>query len=187
MFGSHKLRRSWRHCVCGPHPCNTVAQLLESPAGPQDVADPVIEDEPVDRLGNEIGCTRIVSAGDRRYIIKARHHHDRNISGMRAAAQSAAQLVPVHPRHHDVGQHQVRPMLFVQFVSLDPIAGRDHVKTVICEGCPRQRTHDRVVIDDQHRDHSTRMRLRRWAHRRAGIASTQREFKIIHCVFFTVR
>jgi predicted nucleic acid-binding protein len=25
MSGSHKPRRSWRHCVCGPHPCNTVA------------------------------------------------------------------------------------------------------------------------------------------------------------------
>jgi hypothetical protein len=24
MSGSHKPRRSWRHRVCMPHPCNTV-------------------------------------------------------------------------------------------------------------------------------------------------------------------
>ena len=26
MSGSHKPRRSWRHRVCVPHPCNTVAE-----------------------------------------------------------------------------------------------------------------------------------------------------------------
>jgi hypothetical protein len=28
MCGSHKPRRSWRHCVCGPHPCNTVRRAV---------------------------------------------------------------------------------------------------------------------------------------------------------------
>jgi hypothetical protein len=28
MSGSHKLRRSWRHRVCVPYPCNTVKQRL---------------------------------------------------------------------------------------------------------------------------------------------------------------
>ena len=27
MSGSHKPRRSWRHRVCVPHPCNTVPQV----------------------------------------------------------------------------------------------------------------------------------------------------------------
>jgi hypothetical protein len=33
MFGSHKLRRSWRHRVCVPHPCNTVAHVLATAFG----------------------------------------------------------------------------------------------------------------------------------------------------------
>ena len=32
MSGSHKPRRGWRHRVCAPHPCNTVADGVKVPA-----------------------------------------------------------------------------------------------------------------------------------------------------------
>ena len=33
MSGSHKPRRSWRHRVCVPHPCNTVAGGMKFSGG----------------------------------------------------------------------------------------------------------------------------------------------------------
>ena len=141
----------FRGFLRGDQPLLVAPHLLQGAARAQDVANAVIEDEPIQRLRDEIGRAGIVSAGDRRHVIEARRDNDRHVGGFGTAAQNAAQLIAVHMRHHQVDQQQIGVVLLIEPTPFHPVAGLDDHEAIVLQRRAHQRTHDGIVIHHEDR------------------------------------
>ena len=116
LFGSVRARRDGRSRRQLPMRASRWAlasrsrlrrSSARSGAGAQQVADAVGEDQPVDRLGDEVGGADLVGAADRVDVVEAGHHHDRHVGAARQRADLLAHREAVDARHLHVEQHQV--------------------------------------------------------------------------------
>jgi hypothetical protein len=77
------------------------------------------------------------------------HRQDRDSRGGRIGPQPPDELDPIHYRHHDVGDHQVRRRLTRQSQSSRSITGFDHIVAGPLENPPEQEPLVRFVVDHQ--------------------------------------
>ena len=125
--------------------------------GNQALGDPQPGDQlpGVDRLGQEV-----VGPGGQRlqaFVVPppGRDHDDVGVRPPVQAPDAAAQLKPVRPRHHPVGEHQVHAAVLEQGPGLDAIGRRDDLVAQRGEEPPQDEGRGRVVLNDQDR-HRTR-------------------------------
>ena len=74
-----------------------LVQVIDRGAGPQHVANPMTQDWPVNRLGNEICGADFIRMVDRINIVKSGHHHNRCVLRVRALARICPTGWPVVP------------------------------------------------------------------------------------------
>ena len=79
--------------------------------GAQQVAHPVRQDRPRDRLGHEIGGAGLVGAIDRRSVVQACHHQHRNSCTVGQPPQRHTGIETIDARHHHVEQHHIGPQV----------------------------------------------------------------------------
>ena len=61
----------------------------------------------VDGLGDEVDRTGLQTGALRRLVTQRREEDNRNGLAERATVETAADLQPIHPRHHHIEQHQI--------------------------------------------------------------------------------
>jgi hypothetical protein len=122
-------------------------------------AHPYLGEQLVDGLHQHFGVGRLqqdpghaARLGERPglgLLIDGRVEDDRGRRGVRCGAQLPGQLVPVHPRHQDVGEHQVGVPAVRESEGLRALMGLDHLVTAIGQQDTGQFPVDGAIVDDQ--------------------------------------
>ena len=73
----------------------------------------------------------------------------RNVARHRVCLQSAAHLVAVHARHHDVEQHDVGEPAIADVDGIGTVGGRDDVEIFGREACFEQLHVRKDIVDDE--------------------------------------
>src|SRR5262245_55433273 len=79
-----------------------------------------------------------------------RQHRDRDVRGLLVDAQQLQHLPAVHLRHHDVEQHQVRPLDLGLGQRLVPAARRDDVVALLAQHQLEKMQYVGLVVDDEY-------------------------------------
>ena len=111
--------------------------------------DARIEQEVVDRLGEEILRTRIKAADTVFGIAQRRYHDHRDVAGYRISFQAAADFVTVHAGHHNVEQDNLRVMLARHLDRLRAIAGENDGMVLRLKLCLEQTAVRLDIVDNQ--------------------------------------
>ncbi len=85
-----------------------IAGIVQGPTRPQDVANAVEQDRPIDRFGDKVRGAGVIRAIDRFDVFHACDDDHRDSLAIRKSAQHLADGVTVHYGHGDIQQHQVR-------------------------------------------------------------------------------
>ena len=126
------------------------AQFLHHPLQPHERADAGEQRDIVHRLGQEIVGAGLEAAQAVGGVGKRRDHDDRNIDGSPIGLQLAANLEPVHPRHHDVEKNYVRKLGLGDFQGGGPVIRRQNIEVLARQLCVEQFYVRLDIIDNQY-------------------------------------
>src|SRR5882724_4048276 len=124
-------------------------QRARGAAEAQQEAGAVVEQRPVDRLGDEVGGAGLIGAVDRRYVIQPRDHEHGHVGAVRTLARLHAGGEAVDPRHHGVQEHQFRVQAVEQVERLQAVAGLMDGESRCLERLAHQQPMHDVVIGDE--------------------------------------
>ena len=133
-------------------PLHRLMQLALDAAVAQQEAGAVVEQRPVDRLGDEIGGAGLVGAVDRLGIVQPGDHQHGHMGAIGALARLHAGGEAVDPRHHRVQEDQLRLQLVDEVERLQAVAALVDGEPGRLQRLAHQQTMDEIVIgDDNHR------------------------------------
>ena len=121
----------------------TFSEFHQHPAGSVDVPDTVPQDQRIERLAEKIRRANVVGPPDRVVVLEPRQKDDRSPRTAGEAANPATSLNPVHLRHHDIEEHQVRRLAREQLERLP------HAEAGRLNSTGRHRTQNVVVVDNE--------------------------------------
>jgi hypothetical protein len=126
-----------------------VLDPVEVAALPDEIANAVHQERPVDRLGHEVGRADIVRAVDRLPVEARRRDQDRSRVRSVAVAQDAAHLEAVHSRHLDIEHQQIRALLLEARERGRAVGGLRHQEALRLERLAREGADQAIVVDHQ--------------------------------------
>ena len=130
-------------------------QFIRQVLQPHERAHTGQQREFVDRLRQEIIGAGLQPGKAVRRTIQCRHHDDREMRGLRGRFQPAANLIPVHARHHDIEQHHIAFATLADIERLGPGHGGDHGEVFRSQPRFQQTDVRKNIVNDQHaRGHS---------------------------------
>ena len=122
-------------------------QVLHRLMAAKQIAHPVADQRPVDRLGDEVGRTRLVGGFDGLQIVHAGHHDDGQ-QGSRRNTQYRTNLVPSQAGHVDI-QHDHVARFVLEFMQCVLAAlSLAHVVAGLAQRGAHHKPRVRVVVDD---------------------------------------
>ncbi len=153
----------------GPGGQGPLAQLVGHGLEADEAADPAEQGHVVDGFGQEIVSTRIEALQPVRRLIEGGDHHHGNMGRDRVALDPAADLEPVHARHHHVQQDDVAQALLADGDGIGAVEGCERVE--IFEGELRLEEfyiREQVIDDEDAGRHATSLRTVVGPTRRCG-------------------
>jgi hypothetical protein len=145
--------RWWRHALVGqpkrPGGLAARAPFVEQPLEPDQTAHPGHQRLVLDRFGQEVIGPRLQSPQSLGGFAERGDHYHGNVQRRRVILQPAATLEPVHPRHHDVEQDEIRLPLMRHAERLEPILGTGDLKVLGRKLGFQQAGVGRHIVDDQ--------------------------------------
>ena len=124
-------------------------QIIERPAGPQDIADTVAENQPVQGFGEKVGGADIIGFGNGINIIKACYDQNGHLAPAAQCPDGGAGVKPVKAWHHHIEQHQIRAMLFEEINGIVAIFGFDDGESGLLQSLAHQNARHHVIFGNQ--------------------------------------
>ena len=125
------------------------AQFVEREAQARERAHAREKSDFVNRLGQEVVGAGLKSRQPVGGLIQRRHHDNRNMRSRRVGLEAAADLEPVHSRHHDVEQNDVAVAVGADLERVRAVAAGQDVEIIGRQASFKQFEIGSDVVDDQ--------------------------------------
>ena len=116
---------------------------------PQRVTNPLSQQCPVDRLGDEVGRAGVKRDLHRHHIVEAGQHQDRHMAGRDLLTDRSTGVVTIHHRHPHVHEHRVGVLASANLHALQSVGRLQYRIAGVFQHSPDHHAGHVLVIDDQ--------------------------------------